>query len=425
MKEVTILTMTVRTCIPGGSAPPSEIDCILVDKVYDSCIQTTTVPLVCADFVCPGPITSASTNIVSTTCSFYSSVPSASPNLVSATFLVTTAIEFTIVTPTTTCYTSTTVTVPQTVTLVGPVGTVQSCSVLSASTASPFVRGQTVFTSLTLCAAFLSTAVVNLLVPSYGFCTPPSCPVAQLPLSMGEPPQNVVQPLLALGTVVRQASIVQGPVPLGTAASFGVLAGSTVTNTGPSVISGNLGLSPGTAVTGFPPGIVTGTIDIADTAAATAQADLTAAYNNAASRTPSIPVTANLGGQILGPGVYSGGALAITGTLTLDGQGNPNAVFVFQAASTLITSSASVVSLVGGANACNVFWQVGSSATLGTASVFAGTIMALTSITADTGATVTGRLLARNGAVTLDSNIITVVACAPPASCAAQLSTAG
>jgi hypothetical protein len=242
---------------------------------------------------------------------------------------------------------------------------------------------------------------------------------------MGDPPQNVVQPLLDLGTVVRQASIAQGPVLLGTAASFGVLAGSTVTNTGPSVISGNLGLSPGTAVTGFPPGIVTGTIDIADTAAATAQADLTAAYNNAASRTPSIPVTANLGGQILGPGVYSGGALAITGTLTLDGQGNPNAMFVFQAASTLITSSASVVSLVGGANACNVFWQVGSSATLGTASVFAGTIMALTSITADTGATVTGRLLARNGAVTLDSNIITVVACAPPASCAAQLSTAG
>ena len=122
------------------------------------------------------------------------------------------------------------------------------------------------------------------------------------------------------------------------------------------------------------------------------------------------------------PGVYSGGALGLTGTLTLDAQGNPNAVFIFQAASTLITASASAVVLVNGANACNVFWQVGSSATLGTTSVFVGTILALTSITATTGALVMGRLLARNGAVTLDSNDVTVPNCPPASSCSQLLS---
>ncbi len=142
--------------------------------------------------------------------------------------------------------------------------------------------------------------------------------------------------LVGTGTAVAA----QGPVGLGTASSFAVLAGSTVTNTGPSVISGDVGVSPGTAVIGFPPGTVTnGTIHAADAVAAQAQADTTTAYNDAAGRTPSTPVTADLGGQTLVAGVYSGPTLGLTGTLTLNAQGDPNAVFVFQAASTLITAT--------------------------------------------------------------------------------------
>jgi type VI secretion system secreted protein VgrG len=199
----------------------------------------------------------------------------------------------------------------------------------------------------------------------------------------------------------------EGPVGLGTATSFAVLAGQTVTNTGASVISGDVGLSPGSAVVGFPPGVVNnGALHVTDAVAAQAQLDLTAAYDDAAGRTPAIATGPDLSGLTLTTGVYSAGAMSLTGTLTLDGQGDPNASFVFQAASTLITGSSSVVSLINGANPCNVFWQVVSSATLGTGSTFVGTVMALTSIAATTGATITGRLLARNGAVTLDANVI-------------------
>lgn len=210
----------------------------------------------------------------------------------------------------------------------------------------------------------------------------------------------------------QSASAVGSPVGLGTASSFAVLAGTTVTNTGPSTISGNVGVSPGTAVVGFPPGVITnGVIHSANTVALQAQADTTVAYNDAAGRTSTATISANLGGQTLVSGVYSGGALALTGTLTLDAENDPDAVFIFQATSTLITSSSSSVVLLRGANPCNVFWQVGSSATLGTSSTFVGTILALTSITAARGANVEGRLLARNGAVTLDRNVITVPIC--------------
>jgi hypothetical protein len=177
-------------------------------------------------------------------------------------------------------------------------------------------------------------------------------------------------------------------------------------------------VSPGSAVVGFPPGTVSnGAIHAADAVALQAQTDLTTAYNDAAGRATTATVSADLGGQTLVSGVYTGGALGLTGALTLDAQGDPNAVWVFQAASTLITASASSVNLINGASACNVFWQVGSSATLGTNSVFVGTVMALTSVAATTGATVEGRLLARNGAVTLDNNVITASGCAsaPPA----------
>jgi hypothetical protein len=170
------------------------------------------------------------------------------------------------------------------------------------------------------------------------------------------------------------------------------------------VITGGIGLSPGSAVTGFPPGTVNGTIHAADAVALQAQADLTTAYNDAAGRATSATVSADLGGQKLVPGVYTGGTLGLTGTLTLDAQGDPQAVFVFQSASTLITASSSRVVVINGGSACRVFWQVTSSATLGTSSVFVGTVLALTSVTATTGAVIFGRLLARNGAVTLDSN---------------------
>jgi cell division septation protein DedD len=220
---------------------------------------------------------------------------------------------------------------------------------------------------------------------------------------------------IALLIASQPALAETAPVGLGTAGSFAVLAGTTVTNTGPSTISGDLGVSPGTAVTGFPPGTVSnGTIHSADGVAAGAQSDLTTGYNDAAGRSPTANVPAFIGaGQTLTPGVYkASSSLDVGGSLTLDAGGDPNAVFIFQAPSTLVTDSASSVILTNGAQACNVFWQVGSSATLGTDSAFSGSILALTSISVDTGDTIEGRALARNGAVTLDDDTITSPACA-------------
>lgn len=207
-------------------------------------------------------------------------------------------------------------------------------------------------------------------------------------------------------------------IPLGTAQGFAVLGGSTVTNTGASLITGDLGVSPGSSVSGFPPGVVNGTIHAADGVAAQAQADLTTAYNTAAGSPCSADLTGqNLGGLTLTPGVYCFTSTAfLTGTLTLDFQGNPNAFFLFKVGSALTTSSASSVAFINnGGSPCpaNLYWQIGSSATLGTGSTFAGNILALTSITLTTGASLAGRALARNGAVTLDTNNVSVGACAP------------
>jgi hypothetical protein len=227
---------------------------------------------------------------------------------------------------------------------------------------------------------------------------------------------------LILFAVAALATLVYPPLAsatsiLGSAESFAVLAGSTVTNTGNSVITGNLGVSPGTAITGFPPGIVKtpGTIHAGD-AAAQAQNDLTTAYNGlAAMPYNSVLTGTDLGGKTLTTGVYYFASSAqLTGTLTLNAQGNNNAYWVFQIGSTLTTASGSTVQVTNrGSNDgrdYGVYWQVGSSATLGTTTAFEGNILALTSITMNTGATIpNGRALARNGAVTLDANVISIV----------------
>lgn len=193
---------------------------------------------------------------------------------------------------------------------------------------------------------------------------------------------------------------------LGTASGFAVLAGSTVTSTGATVVSGDLGVSPGTAVTGFLPGVVVGTIHAGDAVAAQAASDATVAYNNLAGQACNTNLSGqDLGGLTLTPGVYCFSSSAqLTGTLTLDGQGDPNAVFVFQIGSTLTTASGSSVALLNGANACTTFFQVGSSATLGSGTAFAGNILALASITLTSGASLSGRALALTGAVSLASN---------------------
>lgn len=219
----------------------------------------------------------------------------------------------------------------------------------------------------------------------------------------------------AVWSFTTSPAVGQVPVNLGTAANFAILAGSTITNTGNSTVTGDVGLSPGTAVTGFPPGVLTGAFHLADPVAAAAKSDLTAAFNDAAGRTGVLTVPTELGGTTLPPGVYNStaGTFGITGTVTLDGLGNPDAVFIFQAASTLITASNSTVALINGAQAKNVFWQVGSSATLGTGTVFRGTILAQASITVTTGATIEGRALTQTAAVTLDSNTISILSVIP------------
>jgi hypothetical protein len=218
---------------------------------------------------------------------------------------------------------------------------------------------------------------------------------------------------LAVGTA--NAAIVP-TVDLGTAEDFSVLGGQTVTNTGPSVLANSVGVSPGTAIVGFPPGVVEppGTIEAGTSVAAQAQADSTAAYLDADSRPLNETTTPDLTGLTLVGGVYAGPSqspLSLSGTLTLDGEGNPNSVFIFQTDSTLITGPGSTVSLINGAQACNVFWQVGSSATLDTGSTFVGNILALTTITVADSVTVQGRALAQNGEVTLINDTFTQVGC--------------
>ncbi len=207
----------------------------------------------------------------------------------------------------------------------------------------------------------------------------------------------------------------QDTIALGAAANFAILAAATVTNTStPTMITGDLGLWPGTSLTNFPPGMINGTIHVNDTTAQAGEAALTIAYNDAAGRVGAFtPAVGNVGGLTFTPGLYrsdtsteiSGG-----GDLTLDAQGDPNAVFIFQIASTLTTSSGFGITLTGGAKPSQIFWQVGSSATIGTGSHFAGNILANTSVTLVSGAVLDGRALAGaadlTGAVTMDDNTV-------------------
>ncbi len=229
---------------------------------------------------------------------------------------------------------------------------------------------------------------------------------------------------------VAFAALLFGPSPalaqtapsLGSAQSFAVLGGSTVTNTGSSIVTGDLGLSPGSSVTGFPPGVVvSGTVHVGDGTAIAAQSSLTSAYNNLAGQACTQDLSGqDLGGKTLTSGVYCfTGSAQLTGTLTLNAQGNANAVFIFKIGSTLTTASGSAVVVINSGSLCNIFWQVGSSATLGSSTSFAGNILAQASITLNTGAATTGRMLARTGAVTLDTNDVTVTCAAgsPPPVC--------
>ncbi|HEY8731563.1 MAG TPA: ice-binding family protein, partial [Candidatus Limnocylindria bacterium] len=235
--------------------------------------------------------------------------------------------------------------------------------------------------------------------------------------------------ILSIGALVGSTAYAAGgpTVNLGAADSFAVLAGSGVTNTGSSVINGNVGsFGSSTSVGGFPPGLINGTNHGGDGVTQNAKLDLVTAYDDAAGRTPVTTIPTELGGSTQIGGTYgsAAGTFQITGNLTLNGQGDSSSVFIFKTASTLITAGSSSVTLINGAQACNVFWQVGSSATLGGSTQFVGNILALTSITLVTGATMNGRALARNGAVTLDTNVITRSVCAAAPAAATPAPTA-
>ncbi len=222
--------------------------------------------------------------------------------------------------------------------------------------------------------------------------------------------------LILTGGVSHAARLAGGGAELGTAASFAVLAGQAVTNTGATNVTGNMGVSPGTAITGFPPGILTGEMHANDAVALQAQNDVMTAWNTLAGQACNTDLTGqDLGGLTLTAGVYCFSSSAqLTGPLVLDAQGNPDAVWVFQVASGLNTATDSSVSVINSGNACNAFWQVGSSATLGTNNSFIGNIIALTSISLGVGTDVAGRALAHNGAVTMNTNDITMASCNAP-----------
>jgi hypothetical protein len=252
------------------------------------------------------------------------------------------------------------------------------------------------------------------------------CPLGQASRLM----RNSLGVAIAAAVACGGSYAVAGPIDMGDATTFGVLGASTVTNTGPSTIFGNVGVAPGTSITGFPPGqVFNGSIHSNTAFANSAQADALIAYNQLAGLMPTMDLTGqDLGGMVLTPGVYSFSSSAfLTGKLTLDGQGQTNPLFVFQMGTTLITASNAEVNLINGDfdTSNDVFWQVGSSATLGTNTDFIGTIIADQSATLTTGATLNGRVIALNAAVTLDSTYIFNSRAVPAPGAIALLAMAG
>lgn len=277
-------------------------------------------------------------------------------------------------------------------------------------TGTGFMPGATVtIGGITVPTTFISSTEITFVVPS-------SLPPGTYTITVTNPNGTTVTSTTPNTVTVAGSSACA--LLMGTLRQFAVLGASTVTNTGATVITASsggadVGVYPGTAITGFPPGLTTGTLHSAGALAQGAQAQATILYNTLAALAPTSPtLSGDLGGRTLTSGVYNYSSSAgLTGTLTLDGQGNPAAQFVFQIGNAFTTATSSVVQLINGAQACNVFWQVGSSATLGSGSTFAGQVVALTSITAVSGASINGRLFARNGAVTLDTNLIGNSAC--------------
>jgi len=227
---------------------------------------------------------------------------------------------------------------------------------------------------------------------------------------------------LGLGSLIAGACVCAQAqtIILGTSSSYAVLASTTITSTGTTILTGDLGLSPGTAVTGSP--TVTGSSHINDPTAATARADATTAYNQLAALTATQSLTGDLGGRTLTPGIYNFGTSAgLTGTLTLDGLNQVAPLFVFQIGSTLTTATSSSMVLTNNASAGNVWFQVGSSATFGTGSSIAGTFISSASDTLVTGVTVNGRIFALTGAITLDTSHVSVPTAVPEPAGAALL----
>jgi hypothetical protein len=212
---------------------------------------------------------------------------------------------------------------------------------------------------------------------------------------------------------VLTTTAAQSAIKIGNTKNFAILAGSTITNTGSTVVYGDIGLFPGTSITGLADIVLDGEVYLTDTDASLAKDALVEAYNDVAGRTPVTIIATELGGQTLLPGVYTSesGTFEITGTLTLDAQGDQDAIFIFQMASTLITAANSDVNLINAATSCEVYWQVGSSATLGVDSRFTGRIYASESITLNNKAEVMGQILAMTGAVTLDDNVVSNQLC--------------
>jgi Ice-binding-like/Bacterial Ig-like domain len=280
--------------------------------------------------------------------------------------------------------------------------TVNATTFTLSGPGTTLVAGQVTYDAPSRAAVFMPSAALALSM-SY---------VATITIGAQDLSGNPVATNVSFGFTTAAVVCQAASVPLSSAATFEILAGSTVTNTGPTIITGgDLGLSPGSAVTGFPPGALTppSVMHVTDPTAAQAQLDLTTAYLYTAGLPGGAVLPGDMSGLTFTPGLYktSSTVMLSAGNVTLDALDDVNAVFIFQVASTLTTIGSTQVILVGGAQARNVFWQTGSSATLGTNSVFKGTIMALQSITLQTGATFQGRALARNGAVTLDSNAVT------------------